>query len=123
MMQRTRAAMNIGAPVLSAVPAVAAKAGVIPQPAKVESGSGSFTLSSATVIQASSGSAAELQGARYLSALWKRSNHLTLAVRSTQAVRAGAAPIIFQTAPGFAAEGYRLEVSPHRITVSATTAA
>jgi hexosaminidase len=115
--------VKIAAFALCALPA-AAGPGVIPQPAKIEPGSGSFGVSSATTIQAAGGDAAALQGARYLSALWKRSNRLTLPVVSQANVPTTATSLIcFRTEPGFAAEAYRLKVSPHRITISATTAA
>jgi hexosaminidase len=119
MMQRTRAAMKIAALTLWALPAAAA--GVIPQPAKIEPGNGSFEVSPATIIQAEGGDAGALQGARYLGALWKRSNQLTLPVVSRGAAPTAASLIIFRTEPGFAAEAYRLKVTPHRITISATT--
>ena len=123
MMRRTRAAVKIAALALCALPAAAAGAGVIPQPAKIEPSSGSFKVSSATIIQAAGGDAAALQGARYLSALWKRSNQLSLPIASKGIVPTAASLISFRTEPGFAAEAYRLKVSPHRITISATTAA
>jgi hexosaminidase len=121
MMRRIRAAVKIAALALCALPA-AAGPGVIPQPAKIEPGSGSFKVSSATIIQAAGADAAALQGARYLSALWKRSNQLSLPIAS-KGIPTGASLISFRTEPGFAAEAYRLKVSPHRITISATTAA
>src|ERR1700733_12711403 len=123
MMQRTRAAMKIAALALCALPAAAAPTGVIPQPAKIEPGNGSFQVSPATIIQAEAGSAGSLQGAHYLSALWKQSNRLSLPVVSKASVPKGDSLITLRTEPGFAAEAYRLEVSPHRIIISATTAA
>jgi hexosaminidase len=121
-MQRTRAAIKIAALALCALPA-AAPAGVIPQPAKIEPGDGSFKVSAATLIQAVDGTAGALQGAHYLSALWKRSNQLSLPVVSKGNLPRRDSLITIRTTPGFAAEAYRLEVSPHRITISATTAA
>jgi hexosaminidase len=115
--------MKIAALGLCALTAAARAAGVIPQPAKIESANGSFMVSPATIIQAVGGEAGALQGARYLEALWKRSNQLTLRVVSRGTVPTAASLIIFRTEPGFAAEAYRLGVSPHRITISATTAA
>jgi hexosaminidase len=123
MMQRSRAAMKIAALALCALPAAAGQTGVIPQPAKIEPGNGSFQVSSATIIQAAGGSAGALQGANYLSALWKQTNRLSLPVVSRGSVPTGDSLITIRTEPGFAAEAYRLEVSPHRITISATTAA
>jgi hexosaminidase len=115
--------MKIAALALCALPSAAGPAGVIPQPAKIESANGSFKVSSATIIQAVGGGADALQGARYLEALWKRSNRLKLPVVSQGTVPTAASLIIFRTEPGFAAEAYRLKVTPHRITISATTAA
>ena len=115
--------MKIAALALCALPAVAGQRGVIPQPAQVEPGNGSFKVSSATLIQAAGGTDAAVQSARYLSTLWKRSNQLTLRIVSQAEVPIAASLISFRTEPGFAAEAYRLEVSPHRVTVSATTAA
>jgi hexosaminidase len=114
--------MTIAALALCALPVVA-QAGVIPQPAMIEPGSGSFEVGPATVIRAAAGDVAALQGARYLSALWKRDNRLSLPVVSRASAATGASLISFRTEAGFAAEAYRLQVSPHRITVSATTAA
>ena len=115
--------MKIAALALCALPAAAAPTGVIPQPAKIEPGNGSFQVSPATIIQAEAGSAGALQGAHYLSALWKQSNRLSLPVVSKASVPKGDSLITLRTEPGFAAEAYRLEVSPHRIVISATTAA
>src|ERR1700721_1024081 len=103
MMQRTRAAMKIAALALCALPAAAAPTGVIPQPAEIEPGNGSFQGSPATIIQAEAGSAGALQGAHYLSALWKQSNRLSLPVVSKASVPKGDSLITLRTAPGFAA--------------------
>jgi hexosaminidase len=123
MMQRTRAAMKIAALALCALPATAGQTGVIPQPAKIEPGNGSFQVSPATIIQAADDGTEALQGAHYLSALWKQSNQLSLPVVSKGSDPTGDSLITFRTAPGFAAEAYRLEVSPRRILISATSAA
>jgi hexosaminidase len=113
--------MKIAALALCAMSAAAGPAGVIPQPAKIEPRDGSFKVSAATVIQAAPDDPATLQGARYLSSLWKRSNQLTLRVISQADSPKAGSLIGFRTEPGLGAEAYRLEVSPHRITVSATT--
>jgi hexosaminidase len=122
MMQRIRAAMSIAALASCALPHVAL-AGVIPQPAMIEPATGSFNVGPATVIQAAGEDAAALQAARYLSALWQRTNRLALPVVSPAKAPAAASAISFRIEPGFAAEAYRLNVSPHRIAISATTAA
>ncbi len=115
--------MKIAALALCALPAAAGTSAVIPQPAKIELGGGTFTVNSATTIQAVDGTAAALQGARYLGALWKRSNQLNLPVVSQARAPTAASLILFRVEPGFDAEAYKLEVAPHRITVAATTAA
>jgi hexosaminidase len=123
MMQRTRAAKKIAALVLCALPTTAGQTGVMPEPARIEPGSGSFQVSSATIIQAAGDASGALQGARYLSALWKQSNRLSLPVVSKDSAPTGDSVISLRTEPGFAAEAYRLNVTPHRIVISATTAA
>ena len=123
MMRQTRAAIKIAALALCALPAAAGAAGVIPQPAQIEPGIGSFAVSPATIIRAAGGDTGALQGARYLGALWNRSNQLTLPLVSQGPLPTAGSLIVFRTEPGFAAEAYRLEVSAHRVTISATTAA
>jgi hexosaminidase len=99
----------------------AACGGVIPRPAHVVPANGSFEFSEATLIQAPRGNA--LEAARYLAELWKRTNGLTVPVSSNTAGAPRESSIQFQRHSGFGAEAYRLEVTPHQITVSATTAA
>ncbi len=95
---------------------------VIPLPAKIVRGSGVFEVNSATSLRVAPGDRDALSAARYLAALWKRTNGLTLPV-SPGAPDQAASVILFQTEPGFGPEAYRLEVASHGITVSATTAA
>ncbi|MDP9010541.1 MAG: family 20 glycosylhydrolase [Pseudomonadota bacterium] len=115
--------MFIAALASFASPARAQQGGVIPRPAHVVAGTGAFELSAATVLQAPRGRRGPLNAARYLASLWKRSNGLTLAVSTRAADNATDSLIAFRFEPGFGPEAYRLEVAPHRITVSATTAA
>jgi hexosaminidase len=82
-----------------------------------------FEVSAGTVLQAPQGRREALDAARYLASLWKRSNGLTLAVSATAVGNATSSLISFRSESGFGPEAYRLEVAPHRITVSATTAA
>jgi hexosaminidase len=108
---------------MSARPASAQQGGVIPLPATIIPGSGTFQLNAATVMQVPHGDGNALSAARYLAGLWKRSNGLTLAVSATAAGKVSGARIAFRSEPGFGPEAYRLEVAPKRITVSATTGA
>jgi hexosaminidase len=68
--------------------------------------------------------------ARYLVELWRRTNGLTLPIAAgTLPIAAGAASapntntIAFRHQRGFGSEGYGLKVAPHRITVTASSAA
>jgi hexosaminidase len=101
-------------------------AGVIPLPAKTVAGDGSFEIGAATLIRVQEGDAEGENAARYLADLWQRLNALMLPV-STQAAAAprsaSESTIVFRREKGFGPEEYRLEVRPHRITVSATTGA
>ncbi|HEX3602466.1 MAG TPA: family 20 glycosylhydrolase [Steroidobacteraceae bacterium] len=110
------------ASVFGAAPASAQQAAVIPLPAKIVPGTGAFAWSAATVIQVPRGQRDAANAAGYLSDLWKRSNGITLPVLSHSA-RPAASVIRFEQRPGYGPEAYRLEVGPHRITVSASTAA
>ncbi|HEY0802655.1 MAG TPA: family 20 glycosylhydrolase [Steroidobacteraceae bacterium] len=123
MIRESGAAVFIAALALWAPPAGAQQAAVIPLPAKITPGSGSFELSAATVIQVPQGRRDASEAARYVADLWKRTNGLMLPVVSESAAAPHESLIRFQQQPGFGPEAYRLEVAPHRITVSATTAA
>jgi hexosaminidase len=107
------------------MPPLAARSGVIPLPAEIELGSGSFNLSPATVVRVPRGDRDAGNAARYLVELWGRTNGLTLPV-ADGAVGSGAPNtqmIAFRRRSGFGPEAYELKVTPHRITVSATSAA
>lgn len=132
---------DAGAAILIAVLACAAShaQSVIPKPASIMPGTGAFSLDSRTVIEASPVQAEPLAAARYLAEQWQRSNGLLLKVAAGGANLAaggtnlaggdasantpGRSIISFQSRPGFALEGYRIEVRPHRITVTGTTGA
>lgn len=122
-MRGARAAVLIAALAISARPASAQQGGIIPLPATIIPGSGTFQLNAATVMQVPQGDRNASSAARYLAELWKRSNGLTLAVSATAAGKVSDARIAFRSEPGFGPEAYRLEVAPKRITVSATTGA
>ncbi|HEY0747772.1 MAG TPA: family 20 glycosylhydrolase [Steroidobacteraceae bacterium] len=124
LLRRPWAAVQTAALVLTfALPAAAFGGGVIPLPATVWPADGSFALSEATLIQAPRDRPDTFEAARYLADLWKRTNGLIVPVSSNAAGAPPESAIQFQQHPGFGAEAYRLEVTPHRITVSATTAA
>src|SRR6202142_4576487 len=122
MIRGARAAVFTVALALCAVPAPAQQAGVIPMPAETKSGKGSFELSAATIIEAPRASRGAADAAHYLSDLWQRTNGITLAVHSSPADASTDSFIRFQQQPGLGPEAYRVEVAPHRIIVSASTA-
>jgi hexosaminidase len=100
---------------------------IIPQPAKVTLGTGSFTLNAGTVIEAPQGSPDAVAAAQYLADQWQRSNAIALKVaagkRAVVEGAAGDSVIAFKTQSGFGPEAYRLVVKPHRVTVTASSAA
>jgi hexosaminidase len=91
-------------------------------PAEIKLGKGSFELSAATTIEAPRASRGAADAARYLAGLWQHTNGVTLAVRSGSADASKDSFIRFQQHPGYGPEAYRVEVAPHRIIVSASTA-
>jgi hexosaminidase len=91
-------------------------------PAEIEPGKGSFELSAATIIEAPRAGRGAADAARYLAELWQRTNGMILAVRSSSADASTDSFIRFQQRPGYGPEAYRVEVAPHRIIVSASTA-
>ncbi len=116
-----RAAVCAAALSFCAQTLAAEQAGIVPQPQSVAPAVGGFEVSSTTTIVATVSDAA--QAGRYLVELWKRSNGLVIPLVATAPAGAGRSVIIFQEAPGFSPEGYRLEVAPNRVTVSASTSA
>jgi hexosaminidase len=120
-----RAAVHAAALVLCVSVPITAHCGVVPLPAEVATGVGSFNVGTATVVRVPRGDGDADRAARYLVELWTRTNGLTLPV-ATGTAKAGATStdtIAFQRRSGFGPEAYAIEVAPHRITVSATSAA
>jgi hexosaminidase len=99
--------------------AATAQAGVIPQPNHVILTDGSFTVGASTLIHVPAGDPDAAAAARYLVALWTRTNHLTLSVVTDSAATVG---IRFQREANTASEGYRVNVTPQTVTISAATA-
>ncbi len=103
----------------------AAHGGVIPMPAQVTLRDGSFPFNSAAAVYVSAGDDASMAAARYLAKLSRRFNAITLRVVTRAAIpsRTPTAGIAFEQVAGYPAEGYRIDVDPQRIRVSASTAA
>jgi hexosaminidase len=120
-----RAAAQAAALFLSLALALAAQGGVIPLPADTVSGVGSFNVSPSTVVRVPPGDPDADAAARYLVELWARTNGLSLpvAIAAADSGASDADTITFRRRTGFGPEAYELEVEPHRITVSADTAA
>jgi len=118
----SRAAVQTAALALSLALPLAAQGGVIPAPAEVKTGSGSFRVDSAVVIRVPTRDRDAEAAAHYLTDLWTRTNGLTLPVLAGPAE--GHAPsIVFHRRRGFRPEAYGIEVKPQRITVSASSPA
>ena len=133
MRTRRAAAQAVALAVTLALPA-AGRSGVVPLPAEVVSGPGSFSLDPSTQVRVPRGDREAGDAARYLVELWTRTNGLTLPIATgTLPVATGAASIDapntntiefrHQHQRGFGPEGYGLKVTPQRITVSASSAA
>jgi hexosaminidase len=88
-------------------------------------GVGSFNIGPATLVRVPSGDHDAAAAARYLVELWTRTNHLTLPVGAgTPSTHSSSSDTItFRHRSGFGPEAYGLEVTPRRITVSASSAA
>jgi len=114
------AALFLGA----AQPLGSASSGVIPLPAEVKPGDGSFNVGSGTVIRVPPQDRGAGDAARYLAELWARTNSLTVPVRDAAGKGTPRADAIeFRRGRRFESEAYAIEVAPHRITVTAGTAA
>jgi hexosaminidase len=107
-----------------------AQAGVIPQPNHITFTDGSFTVGATTPIHVSAGDPDAAAAARYLVALWTRTNRLTLTVVTDSASPGKSPPpaaagpgIRFEREPTVAPEGYIVTVTAQAITISASTAA
>jgi len=121
LVRRPWAAVQTAALVLIIALPPAAQGGVIPAPAKITPGSGSFRVDSTVVMRVPRGDRDAEAAARYLADLWTRTNGLTLPVRAG-GVAAGAA-IEFRRRSGFRPEAYAIEVTPRRIIVAASSSA
>jgi hexosaminidase len=128
IVQTRRAAALAALAVVLALPATA-RDSVIPLPNHVSLGAGSFEIGPATLVQAPPGDRDAGETARYLIELWTRTNDLTLPLATgagTGAAGTAAVPvdsIEFRRQSGFGPEAYGIDVAPHRITVSASSAA
>jgi hexosaminidase len=120
-----RVAVRAAALILSVAAPITAHCGVIPLPAEVVAGVGSFNVGAATVVRVPRGDGDADQAARYLVELWTRTNGLTLPVTvdTTNTGATSTDSIAFERHSGFGPEAYAIEVAPHRVTVSATSAA
>jgi hexosaminidase len=106
---------------ITALP-LAAHGGVIPAPAEVKPGSGSFRVDSTVVMRVPPRDRDADAAAHYLADLWTRTNGLTLAVRAG-AAEVRTPTIEFRRRSGSSREAYDIEVTPQRITVSASSSA
>jgi hexosaminidase len=120
-----RAAAQAAALVLTFTLAPAAHGGVIPLPAEVVVGRGSFNVDPTTIVRVPRGDPHAGDAARYLVELWSRTNGLTLpiAIDSASTAATSANTIAFRHRSGLGPEAYELDVTPQRITVSASSSA
>ena len=93
---------------------------VVPLPAEIISGQGTFRVGGDTVLQVPAGDSEATAAAHYVADLIARTRSLKLNVR---AGAAEASVITFERWPGFAAEGYELEATPNRVRIRATSGA
>jgi hexosaminidase len=123
LVRQFRAAVQTAALVLSAaLLPLTAQGGVIPAPAQVKMGSGSFHLDAAVVVRVAPGDHDAEAAAHYLADLWTQTNQLTLPVRSGD-TDAHTPTIEFRHRSGYGAEAYGIEVTRSRVIVSASSAA
>jgi hexosaminidase len=126
LVRRSWAAVQTAALAVGLVLPLAAHGGVIPAPAEVNPGSGSFRVDVTVVMLVPPRDRDADAAAHYLADLWTRTNGLTLPVRAgaAHASTARAGPTIeFRRRSGFRREGYGIEVTPQRVTVSASSSA
>jgi hexosaminidase len=122
LVRRSRAAVQTAALALGLALPLAAHGGVIPAPAEVNPGNGSFRVDATVVMRVPPRDRDADAAAHYLAQLWTRTNELTLPVRAGPAE--GHAPTIeFRRRSGFRREAYGIEVTPQRVTVSASSPA
>jgi hexosaminidase len=94
--------------------------GVVPQPAEVTMGEGAFPLDDRTSICVQGGVREGSEAARYFIDLLARSRGLHMSLLPCGATAQG---VIFARAPGFAPEGYRLDATPQRVTITGSSGA
>lgn len=122
LVRQSRAAVQTAALALITALPPAAHSGVIPAPAHVNPGSGSFRVDATVVLHMPPHDHDAEAAVRYLAHMWSRTNGLTLPVRVGSAE--GHTPTIeFERRSGYGEEAYGIEVTPQRITVSASSAA
>jgi hexosaminidase len=122
LVRRSWAAVQTAAFAVGLALPLAAHGGVIPAPAEVNPGSGSFRVDSTVVMRVPPRDRDADAAAHYLAELWTRTNGLTLAVRAG-AAEVRTPTIEFRRRSGFRREGYGIEVTPQRVTVSASSSA
>jgi len=93
---------------------------VVPLPAEVVAADGAFLLHAGTPVQVPARDPEAEGAARYFVSLLARSRGLSLPVRPGEARDQA---IVFERRSGFESEGYRLEVTPRRVTITATSGA
>ena len=106
---------------ITALPLVA-QGGVIPAPRKVELAAGTFTVDSTVVLRVPAGDRDADAAAHYLADLWTRTNGLTVPI-GAKGAPAGSRTIEFRRDRGFGGEGYKIEATPQRILVTASSSA
>jgi hexosaminidase len=122
LVRQPRAAVQTAALALSIALPLATHGGVIPAPAEVNPGSGSFRVDSTVVMRVPPRDRDADAAAHYLADMWTRTNGLTLPIRAGAAgVRAPT--IEFRRRRGSSREAYDIEVTSQRITVSASSSA
>jgi hexosaminidase len=122
LVRRSRAAVRTAALGFGLGLPLAAHGGVIPAPAQVTPGIGSYRVDAAVGLRVPPDDRDAAAAAHYLADLWTRTNGLTLPVHAG-AARAGAPTIEFRRQSGFGREAYGIEVTSQRLTVTATSAA
>ncbi len=93
---------------------------VIPVPASVEASSGEFGLDASTPIRVPRADRGAEAAARYLGSMLERVRGLTLPTRPA-GTASGRGSISFERRPGLASEAYALEITPARVTITAST--
>jgi hexosaminidase len=119
---RRRIIAVAAASTLASLAAVAQSPAVVPNPASLERGAGEFALSAGTPLVVAGDDAKVRRVAANFAGLLARSNSLRLRVLRGVA-RNGAINLRIDARAGLAPEAYRLDVSPARVSLVASTAA